>query len=204
MSAKQDILSKLRKVATPESELPPLEGPWQQFDDIDRHFADMVAAVGGVCHRVESWEQARRHLEQLPMVEQAGGLDSGHLRICSLVPELELGGVDLNAVDDPHDLADIDLAVIAGQFGVAENGAIWVTDGDVRQRVIFFLPQHLAIVLHDDALVHNMHEAYQRLTLPTDGGFGVFISGPSKTADIEQSLVIGAHGARSLTVLRVR
>ena len=83
---------------------------------------------------------------------------------------------------------------------MAENGAVWVIDRHVRQRAIFFIPQHLALVVPREKIVHNLHEAYRRLAF--DGpGFGVFISGPSKTADIEQSLVIGAHGPRSLTVI---
>jgi len=68
--------------------------------------------------------------------------------------------------------------------------------------VLFFLPQHLSIVLPSSQIVHNMHEAYAKAE-PQKHAFSGFISGPSKTADIEQSLVIGAHGARSLTVLAV-
>jgi L-lactate dehydrogenase complex protein LldG len=94
----------------------------------------------------------------------------------------------------------VDFAILPGKFGVAENGAVWVSDERVRHRVIYFLAQHLALVVPADQIVNNMHEAYEPLRF--DGpGFGTFISGPSKTADIEQSLVIGAHGARSLTVL---
>jgi len=91
---------------------------------------------------------------------------------------------------------------------VAENGAVWVTDHDVPQRVIYFLCQHLVLVVPAIEIVDNMHAAYERLNSAGDNGgsifaqplFGTFIAGPSKTADIEQSLVIGAHGARSLTV----
>ena len=106
----------------------------------------------------------------------------------------------MEAIDDPHDLADVDFAVLPGQMAVAENAAVWTTEEGVRHRVVYFLTQHLALVVPRSRLVHNLHEAYERLSF---GGneFGVWISGPSKTADIEQSLVIGAHGARSLTVV---
>ncbi len=106
---------------------------------------------------------------------------------------------DLSRVEDPHELEDVDYAVLPGELAVAENAAIWITDERVRHRVLFFLPQHLALVVPASRLVHNMHEAMTRID-PARRAFGCFLSGPSKTADIEQSLVIGAHGARSMTV----
>ena len=112
-------------------------------------------------------------------------------------------------MEDPHELESVDFAILSGHFGVAENGAIWVTDRGLRHRVIYFITQHLSLVIQADQIVHNMHQAYEKL-IEGDGAnyggpvgkraFGTFISGPSKTADIEQSLVIGAHGPRSLTV----
>jgi L-lactate dehydrogenase complex protein LldG len=61
-----------------------------------------------------------------------------------------------------------------------------------------FICQHLVICIRATDLVPNMHEAYDRIREME--GYGLFLAGPSKTADIEQSLVIGAHGARSLVV----
>ena len=110
--------------------------------------------------------------------------------------------MDLDSVDDPHQLEDVDLFVTRGEFGVAENAAVWATDVHTKHRVLYFLTQHLVLVLPAREIVDNMHQAYERLEF-TQPRFGLFISGPSKTADIEQSLVIGAHGARSMTVFLV-
>ncbi|GHV54896.1 hypothetical protein FACS1894181_18680 [Bacteroidia bacterium] len=91
-------------------------------------------------------------------------------------------------------------ALFNGRFGVAENGAIWLEDEDLPHRLLPFITEHLLLRIDASRLVGTMHEAYKRIAA-CDWGFGVFISGPSKTADIEQSLVYGAHGARELTVI---
>lgn len=101
-----------------------------------------------------------------------------------------------------QDPAAIDVVVLKGQLGVAENAAIWLTDRDCADRVLPFLTQHLVLVIDKDTLVGNMHQAYGVMG-QQNPGYGVFIAGPSKTADIEQSLVIGAHGPRSMQVFIV-
>ncbi|KAA2239204.1 lactate utilization protein B/C [Chitinophaga agrisoli] len=100
---------------------------------------------------------------------------------------------------DGRQLQDADLAIVRAQVGVAENGALWLTEAELQVRVLPFISQHLAVVLDQSAIVPTMHHAYERIGGPQTG-FGVFIAGPSKTADIEQSLVLGAHGAKSLTI----
>ena len=93
------------------------------------------------------------------------------------------------------------LAVIDGKIGVAENGAVWI-EQDVKQRAIYFIAEKLVILLNKNKIVNNMHEAY-KLIDTGEYGFGTFISGPSKTADIEQALVMGAHGARDVMVVLI-
>ncbi|MFY0255849.1 lactate utilization protein C [Chitinophaga sp. 30R24] len=112
------------------------------------------------------------------------------------VPDLS-GGAWAN--EAPHLLEDVDMAIVEGQWGVAENGAIWLTEEELQVRVLPFISQHLAIILRKERILATMHEAYEKIGAPQTG-FGVFIAGPSKTADIEQSLVLGAHGAKSLSV----
>jgi L-lactate dehydrogenase complex protein LldG len=99
---------------------------------------------------------------------------------------------------DGLSLAEVEVLEIDGEFGVAENGAIWLTEEALPHRVAPCICQHLVINVSE--VVPTMHAAYARLGGVTSG-FGLFLAGPSKTADIEQSLVIGAHGARSLTIV---
>ena len=123
----------------------------------------------------------------------------GVTNIATTIPALsELADFSLN-VSDPHELEMLNLAIIEGDFAVAENGAIWVSEKHIPHRVLPMITQYLVIVIHKSDIITNMHRAYERVQV-NEMGFGTFISGPSKTADIEQSLVIGAHGARGLVV----
>ena len=105
---------------------------------------------------------------------------------------------DISHRTPQDELKKIDVAVVPALIGVGENGACWVTEENCKNRVLPFITQHLVVVIKEKQLVYNMHQAYERIS--SEHKFGVFIAGPSKTADIEQALVIGAQAARSLTV----
>jgi L-lactate dehydrogenase complex protein LldG len=100
---------------------------------------------------------------------------------------------------DPHTLEDVELAVIKTELAVAENGAVWLTEELMGQRIVPYICQHLAVIVEAKHIVPTLHEAYQKIGVG-DYGFGGFIGGPSKTADIEQALVMGAHGPITMTV----
>ena len=103
----------------------------------------------------------------------------------------------------PHDASTLDVFVCEGVFGVAENGAVWLPASRLSERAALFLATQVVVVLPATAIVADLHEAYERLDLASEE-FGIFVAGPSKTADIEQSLVIGAHGPKALTIVLVR
>ena len=109
--------------------------------------------------------------------------------------------IDLANIEKPQDLEDLDILILESDLAVAENGSVWVTDKQLPMRVLPFITKHLVIVTSKDNIVPYMHQAYHKINAGDANDFGVFIAGPSKTADIEQSLVIGAHGALSLTLL---
>ncbi len=119
--------------------------------------------------------------------------------LASTVPRLP-GTLDLTTIADPHALDHIHTAILAARFGVCENGAVWLDETELGpHRVLPFIAEHLFLLLKAEDLVANMHQAYERIG-KINTGFGLFLAGPSKTADIEQCLVIGAHGARGATV----
>jgi len=194
-SSKAEILRTLRDTSLEPADLPDLNQPWTTYDDRPSQFSAVLQTVGGRAVRVAGIEQINRELDQLPAYAEAK-------KVCSLVEGIRKANVRIDQATDPHQLEDVDFFIAPGQFGVAENGAVWVTDAGVRHRVLYFLTQHLALVVPAAELVDNMAQAYQRLSF-AEPGFGLFLSGPSKTADIEQALVIGAHGARSHTVFLV-
>ncbi len=93
--------------------------------------------------------------------------------------------------------------LITGKLGVAENGAVWIDETCCPERLLPFIAGKLILLVGEGTIVPDMHAAYAVIDRKLQD-FGVFISGPSKTADIEQSLVYGAHGAISLDVIILR
>ena len=196
MAAREEILAALRRNAPPAAPRPALDGVAAAFPDLPARFAEAVAAVGGTLVRVPDLGAADVALRALPIHAQAR-------RIASLVPGVGAATVDAAAVKDPHALADLDLVVLRATLGVAENGACWIDGPSLPHHALVVIPEHLAVVVDAATLVTDQHAAYAALDLAGRPRWGLFLAGPSKTADIEQSLVIGAHGARSATVLLV-
>jgi L-lactate dehydrogenase complex protein LldG len=195
VSSREAILDALRRNAPAVTPLPD-EPTAITYPDPERQFAEAFGSVGGKFVRVASLAEVNTELGKFESYTQAR-------TIASLIPEVGRANVDLAALKDPHELEGLDIAIIAGEFGVAENAAVWVPGSTLGpHRAIFVVTQHLVLIVPAGQIVHNMQQAYDRIRLERPG-FGVFISGPSKTADIEQALVIGAHGARSCTLFLV-
>lgn len=195
-NSRNGVLERLRNYQVDAPGLPRVDSAkLVQFDNPIETFGQLLTSVGGQMHEVSDVSEVLTRLKTIPEFVSAK-------QIASLVPGAIEGNVDASAIDDPHGLAKLDWVIAPGEFMIAENGAIWVDGNKLPHRVMLFIPQYVAIVVTRDAIVHNLHEAYARIGNP-EPGFGVFVSGPSKTADIEQSLVLGAHGCRTLQVFVV-
>jgi len=154
-------------------------------------FIEILTAIGGKVVEITNFDEVVHHIKQTT--------NTGH-RVVSTISELsDCTELIDNYAGSPHDLQDIELAIISAGLGVAENGAVWIKGDQLNQRVLPFICQHLAVVLRKNDIVATMHEAYDKIG-EEKYGFSTFIAGPSKTADIEQSLVLGAHGPRTMTV----
>jgi len=191
MSSKEQILQKIKN-SQPNivADLPDLNVLGSdQFEVLDT-YKTVLKNIGGDFIEVANYDEILAYLKQNYALER---------RIITTVPELsEVAVLDWKN-EDPHLLQNVELTIIKAHFGVAENSALWVTDDILGQRVAPFIAQYLAIIVNKKDIIPTMHQAYERIG-NQEYGFGTFIAGPSKTADIEQSLVLGAHGARGLIV----
>ena len=192
MKSRLAILDSIADSDGAALELPPRVTFGITYDDPVATFSKILKMVGGTPIHVENTQTLLGKLTTLDCL-------AGASNIYSAIPAFLPSTVDLTKTDTPQQLQDLDVALLRGELAVAENGAVWVTDEDLRHRVVPFIAEHVILIVSVASVLHNLHEAYEQLSFDKPQ-YGVFISGPSKTADIEQSLVFGAQGPRTLTV----
>jgi L-lactate dehydrogenase complex protein LldG len=187
MGSREMILENIAKHKSEKKELPVLEKDVSPSATIVVDYISVLEKIGGKAVEVSNWSSISKYITQHC---------SEYNRIVSMIPEVPYSNVDST---DPHALENVDLAVMKGHFGVAENAAIWITDDCMGDRALPFIAHNLALVISKNSIVPTLHQAYDKIDSQVYN-LGTFIAGPSKTADIEQSLVLGAHGPKSLIV----
>ncbi|MBP3757108.1 MAG: LUD domain-containing protein [Prevotella sp.] len=191
MSKKEDILSKYRSNIRQRFDMPDLSDiKGITYPDPLAQFISMTETVGGKVVEVKDGEDINEVVRRLyPDAKE----------IASNLPEITIATRNPDTIGSPQALNGTDVGVIRGMFGVAENACVWIPQ-HMEEKAVCFISENLVILLKKSEIVNNMHEAYKRIEF-NDYGYGTFISGPSKTADIAQVLVMGAQAARSATVL---
>lgn len=170
--------------------MPVIEPDAVCYTDPTARFIEVTESVGGKAVELRDGEDLNDRIRSLYPEAKTIASNCPGIRIATLNPD---------EAETPYALNGTDLAIVQGEIGVAENGCVWIPQA-VKEKALYFIAEYLLILLSRKNIVSNMHEAYERIRF-NDNGFGVFISGPSKTADIEQALVTGAHGARGVTVV---
>ena len=191
MSSKEDILKKYRANIREQFDMPDLSDIQAiTYTDPLLQFMNMTKSVGGNAIEVDAGRDINELIRELyPDAKE----------IASNLPEITIATRNPDEVGRARDLNGTDVGIIRGKFGVAENGCVWIPQ-QMKEKAVCFISENLVILLPKSQIVNNMHEAYRRIEF-NDYGYGTFISGPSKTADIAQVLVMGAQAARSATVL---
>lgn len=191
MSNKEEILKRYRDNVRERYDMPDLSDIRAiTYPDPLAQFITMSQNVGGKVIEVEEGQDINDIIKEVyPDAKE----------IASNLPEVTIATRNPDTVEDARQLNGTDVGIIRGVFGVAENGCIWIPQ-QMKEKVVCFISENLVILLPKSQIVNNMHEAYRRVEF-NDYGYGTFISGPSKTADIAQVLVMGAQAARSVTVL---
>lgn len=190
MNSKESILERIRSHTGTQYAQPEITLDAITYEDKINQFTESLKAAGGEAVVLQPGEDIDELIRQhFPDAKRIG----------SNLPEITCATFNPDTLSDPRELDHTDLAVVTGRFGVAENGAVLVTQ-EVKYKALYFISTGLIILINKEDIVNNMHEAYQRVE-GNNYNYGVFISGPSKTADIEQALVLGAHGPMKVLVI---
>ncbi|MCR5574988.1 MAG: LUD domain-containing protein [Bacteroidaceae bacterium] len=193
MSNRDEILASIRKNTLQKFDYPTWKVNAVQYPDLVKQFISISAAVGGEAVELPEGMDVNEYiLKRYPNMNA----------IASNMPEITCATMNPDDVEVAQDLNGTDLAVVKGEIGVAENGCVWIPQ-TVKHKIIYFIAERLVILLEKKNLVNNMAEAYAKIEKMPKYNFATFISGPSKTADIEQTLVKGAHGAMEALVILI-
>jgi len=194
MTTREKILVAVLKNQPPATALPDISFFKGDNNNLVQKYMNVFKTIGGTAFLIEDIEAAKTMISE--------NFDTAKRTVTTLT-ELSESFELISPAADPHTYDDIELAIIKAHFAVAENGAVWLTEEVMGQRIIPYICQHLAVIVNADSILPTLHEAYEKIGAG-DYGFGGFIGGPSKTADIEQALVLGAHGPLSMTVFIVK
>lgn len=161
------------------------------YPDLFVQFREMTETVGGKVVSARKTDDINQLVRNLYPEAKT---------FASSLPYINIAQKNPDTVTDATDLNGTDVGIVEGKVGVAENGCIWIPQ-TMKEKAVCFISEYLVIIIDRQNLVNNMHEAYARIDMDEQYNFGTFISGPSKTADIEQALVMGAQAARGVTVI---
>jgi L-lactate dehydrogenase complex protein LldG len=186
---KEQLFAKLRANTHVQFDMPDIQMDAIQYEDTLTQFETITQSVGGKVLEVEKGADVNALIKKSYPDAKI---------IASNVPGI-LAQRNPDTVAEAQELNGTDVGVIRGGLGVAENACVWIPQ-TMKEKAVCFISENLVILLNKRDIVNNMHEAYKRIEMDPKYNFGTFISGPSKTADIEQALVMGAQAARDVTV----
>lgn len=188
---KEDLFKKLRTNTREQYDMPDMNIDGIKYPDTYKQFVEMTKTVGGKVVEVKKDDDLNPLIKSLYPEAKVFASNLPYITIASKNPD---------TVAEASELDGTDVGIVEGKVAVAENGCIWIPQ-ETKEKAVCFISEYLVIIIDKDCVVNNMHEAYKKIEFDPTYNFGTFISGPSKTADIEQALVMGAQAARGVTVI---
>jgi L-lactate dehydrogenase complex protein LldG len=188
---KEDLFEKLRKNTKAQFDMPDMNIQGITYEDTVAQFVKMTETVGGKVLEARKTDDLNQIIRNLYPEARV---------FASNLPFINIAQKNPDTVSAADELNGTDVGIVQGTVGVAENACVWIPQ-TMREKAVCFISEYLVIVLDRQNIVDNMHQAYSLIKMDPAYNFGTFISGPSKTADIEQALVMGAQAARGVTVL---
>ncbi len=188
---KEDLFEKLRKNTKEQFDMPDMNIQGITYEDTVTQFVKMTETVGGKVLEARKTDDLNQIIRNLYPEARV---------FASNLPFINIAQKNPDTVSAADELNGTDVGIVQGTVGVAENACVWIPQ-TMKEKAVCFISEYLVIVLDRQNIVDNMHQAYSRIKMDPAYNFGTFISGPSKTADIEQALVMGAQAARGVTVL---
>jgi L-lactate dehydrogenase complex protein LldG len=188
---KEELFARLRANTRQQFDMPDMDIDAITYADTVAQFMQMTETVGGKAIEVKKTDDINLIIRNLYPEAKV---------FASNLPFISIAEKNPDTVATAEDLNGTDVGIVQGTVGVAENGCVWIPQ-TMKEKAVCFISEYLVIIVDRQNIVNNMHEAYARIDMDAAYNFGTFISGPSKTADIEQALVMGAQAARGVTVL---
>ncbi|HLG02881.1 MAG TPA: lactate utilization protein [Bacteroidia bacterium] len=206
-TSREQILKKVRAALIHKSRL---ENPSIDFESsiypepaeaLELVFAQQFSEVGGQFIFCENEEDFCYNVHALTTDGSFGQIWCGEKELQEL-----LNRAKVSFISSPQEVEKADTSITACEFLVARTGSILVSSmqGSGRRAPVF--PHQHIVVAKTSQLIYDMKEALKAIKAKYPAGFPsmvTMITGPSRTADIEKTLILGAHGPKEIYVFMI-
>ena len=182
------------------------------YTDLFTHFQRQLSLAGGESHQVGRLAEAAAIIAAHPALGAGEIVVPPHLgqhqRWGAILPVLRSKGITLREAGSPASVADAPAGLSSAELAIAETGSVLIAENSLEARVVSMLTLTHFVLVGGDRLVPLLDDAAMLLQRLTRAGsdqrhYISFVTGPSRTADIERTLTIGVQGPKTLCVILV-